>query len=105
MCRRDKSWAFYDVSSGQLLVHVRDPSVTGSLECLCFHPDGVLLATGTGQRNVRIWDMKTQANVATFADHTDAVKSVAFSENGYVSLPGVGFEEGRSGLAQGNNPG
>ncbi len=29
-----------------------------------------------------MWDLKTQANVATFEEHAGAVKGLAFSENG-----------------------
>lgn len=58
--------------------------VTGAMECLSFHPDGVLLATGTSDKLVRMWDLKTQTNVATFAEHSDAVKGLSFSENGWV---------------------
>eukprot|EP00983_Pelagomonas_calceolata_P112111 1159851-Pelagomonas_calceolata.AAC.14 len=32
---------------------------------------------------IRIWEVKQQKNVASFADHTAPVSSLAFSENGY----------------------
>lgn len=38
--------------------------------------------TGTAENKVRMWDIKTQANVATFEEHNGAVKGLAFSENG-----------------------
>ncbi|TFJ88734.1 hypothetical protein NSK_000303 [Nannochloropsis salina CCMP1776] len=85
---KDKSWAFHDASSGQCLSHVVDPAVADSFECLAFHPDGVLLGTGTNAAKVRMWDVKTQANVATFEDHKASVAAVSFSENGYYMASG-----------------
>jgi pre-mRNA-processing factor 19 len=79
---RDKRWALYSMETGQALTVVNDPAVEGSFECLAFHPDGLLLGTGTSANAVRMWDAKIQANVATFTDHTGSVKSIAFSENG-----------------------
>ncbi len=32
---------------------------------------------------IRIWEVKQQKNVASFADHTAPVSCLAFSENGY----------------------
>jgi len=32
---------------------------------------------------IRIWEVKQQKNVASFADHTAPVSALAFSENGY----------------------
>jgi pre-mRNA-processing factor 19 len=49
---------------------------------LNFHPDGLLLAAGTADNVVKIFDVKTQKNVATFEGHGGAVVSVSFSENG-----------------------
>ena len=34
-----------------------------------FHPDGLILATGTADSMVRVWDIKTQHNVVTFPAH------------------------------------
>lgn len=58
-------------------------------ESLSFHPDGQLVATGTQEGCVRIWDLFTCSNVTTFrpdtsSDSTDgSVISTSFSENGY----------------------
>ncbi|KAJ4870629.1 Pre-mRNA-processing factor 19-like protein 1 [Raphanus sativus] len=54
----DSTWCFYDMSSGLCLAQVTDDSE-------------------------KIWDVKSQANVAKFGGHTGEITSVSFSENGY----------------------
>jgi len=82
----DRTWAFYSIIPGgdpACLKVVKDPAVTGGFECVSFHPDGLILGTGTSDALIRIWDMKTQTNVASFEGHTGLVNDIAFSENGY----------------------
>ncbi|CAG8572491.1 3904_t:CDS:2 [Acaulospora colombiana] len=70
----DSTWAFHDIATSQTLVKIESKD---------FHPDGLILGTGTNDSVVRIWDVKTQQNVASFPDHTGRVTSISFSENGY----------------------
>jgi len=80
----DKSWAFYDVASGVCRASVvDDEKITGGFTRVTFHPDGLILGTGTADSLVRIFDVKQQKNVAVFRGHAGAVTAVAFSENGY----------------------
>jgi pre-mRNA-processing factor 19 len=44
---------------------------------------GLIYSTGTSTAKVRVWDMKSLGNVATFDGHTGPVRSLAFSENGF----------------------
>ncbi|KAJ0034557.1 hypothetical protein Pint_25149 [Pistacia integerrima] len=83
----DGTWCFYDISSGLCLTQVADNSgPEGRPEgytSAAFHPDGLILGTGTSEALVKIWDVKSQANVAKFDGHVGAVTAISFSENGY----------------------
>jgi len=80
---KDASWAFHDISQGRTITSVSDPGATEGFSCVHFHPDGLILGTGTVDGKVRIWDVKEGKNVATFEEHTGAVNDICFSENGY----------------------
>ncbi|KAG6556848.1 hypothetical protein Mapa_001795 [Marchantia paleacea] len=79
----DKTWGFYDLSTGLCLTQVNEATVQDGFTSAAFHPDGLILGTGTAESLVRIWDVKTQANVAKFEGHTGPVTDISFSENGY----------------------
>jgi hypothetical protein len=87
-CSYDKSWAFHNIETGKTLLNVTDKSVEKGFGCMCLHPDGLILSTGTQENLVRMWDLKSQSNVATFEGHTKDVTSVSFSENGYHMASG-----------------
>ncbi|XP_059653023.1 pre-mRNA-processing factor 19-like [Cornus florida] len=79
----DSTWCFYDISSGLCITQVPDASGSDGYTSAAFHPDGLILGTGTSGALVKIWDVKSQANVARFDGHVGAVTAISFSENGY----------------------
>ncbi|PKA55056.1 U-box domain-containing protein 72 [Apostasia shenzhenica] len=94
----DNTWCFYDLSSGTCLtqlqhMQVGEPSGQEGYTSAAFHPDGLILGTGTSEALVRIWDVKSQSNVAKFDGHMGSVTAMSFSENGYflatAALDGV----------------
>ncbi|KAM7462377.1 hypothetical protein LguiA_030498 [Lonicera macranthoides] len=79
----DNTWCFYELSTGLCLTQVADASSSEGYTSAAFHPDGLILGTGTSGALVKIWDVKSQANVARFDGHVGAVTAISFSENGY----------------------
>ncbi|KAK2400171.1 U4/U6 small nuclear ribonucleoprotein PRP4 protein [Trifolium repens] len=77
----DGTWCFYELSSGTCLTQVSD--LSEGYTSAAFHPDGLILGTGTMDSVVKIWDVKSQANVAKFDGHKGHVTAISFSENGY----------------------
>ncbi|VFR01553.1 unnamed protein product [Cuscuta campestris] len=79
----DSTWCFYELASGLCLAQVSDASDSEGFTSAAFHPDGLILGTGTSGSIVKIWDVKSQASVAQFAGHVGTVNAISFSENGY----------------------
>ncbi|XP_038720575.1 pre-mRNA-processing factor 19 homolog 1-like [Tripterygium wilfordii] len=84
----DNTWCFYDLFTALCLAQVTDPSGSEGFTSAAFHPDGLILGMGTSGALVKIWDVKSQQNVANFDDHvksgqTGPITSMSFSENGY----------------------
>jgi len=79
----DSTWAFVDIRSGKVLSQVSSDSVQHGYTCVKFHPDGLLVGAGTVDSVLRIWDIKSQDNVASFTGHQGKITSLSFSENGY----------------------
>lgn len=83
----DSSWCFYDLPQGRCLRKVESGS-NDPYHCGAFHPDGLILATGSANGVVSLWDMRKQEAVAALSEHQGAVNSLCFSENGYSLATG-----------------
>lgn len=49
-----------------MFVQVSDDSEKVDYTAAAFHPDGLILGTGTSQSVVKIWDVKSQVNTLFF---------------------------------------
>lgn len=62
-----------------------------------FHPDGLILGTGTTSGLLRVWDVRAMQNVQTLVAPTAngtgssgaSLTSICFSENGYLAASGA----------------
>jgi len=79
----DRTWCLHQIETGTTLTRVSEAAVLKGYSCLKFHPDGLILGTGTVDSFIRIWDIKLPSNVASFEGHKGAISAIAFSENGY----------------------
>ena len=55
-----------------------------------FSPDGTLLASGSYDDTVKLWDVQTHTTIATLEGHTDIVWSMSFSPDGLLLASGSG---------------
>ncbi len=61
---------------------------TDNVHSIAFSPDGKLIASGSRDEIVLLWDMATGEPKRAFTGHTDVVDSVAFSPDGKVLATG-----------------
>jgi hypothetical protein len=54
----------------------------GAVTAVAFSPDDHLLASGSADRTVKLWDVVLRKEVRTLKGHTDRVTGVAFSPDG-----------------------
>jgi WD40 repeat protein/tetratricopeptide (TPR) repeat protein len=64
---------------------------TATVWCAAWSPDGTILATGSDDKSIRLWDGKSGAPLKTLAGHKAQVRHVAFSRDG-TSLASGSFD-------------
>lgn len=75
----------WDVASGK----THDISLgKEDVTALAFSPNGRLLAIGSGNRDISLWDLDGNKKVASLSGHKGAVQSLAFSPDGKVLASG-----------------
>lgn len=60
-----------------------------NVNSVAFSPDGGTLASGSSDKTIRLWDVRTRRRLGPpLTGHTDAVRSVAFSRDGRTLASG-----------------
>jgi WD40 repeat protein len=62
----------------------------GPVMSVAFSGDGQMLASGSDDDTIKLWDTKTGAELHTLKGHSDQVTSVAFSSDGQMLASGSG---------------
>ncbi|MCY3869947.1 MAG: Ig-like domain-containing protein, partial [Gemmatimonadetes bacterium] len=61
---------------------------TNVVTSVAYSPDGRMLASGSEDNTVRLWDIKTRKTISTFEGHRSHVTSVTFSSDGTMLASG-----------------
>jgi WD40 repeat protein len=83
----DRTLAIHAVATGELLATVSEvePGSLGALGAFALSPDGAVLATGSHDGRVRIWEAATGRLLDVLHGHRDPVKLVRFSAGRLVT--------------------
>ncbi len=55
---------------------------------VAFSPDGRILASGSDDHTIKLWDLQTGLQIVTLCGHESYVQSVAFSPDGKTLVSG-----------------
>ncbi|MCJ1458371.1 general transcription repressor [Mycoblastus sanguinarius] len=90
----NRSAQIFDVGTGNQVTKLQDDSVDKDgdlyIRSVCFSPDGMYLATGAEDKQIRVWDIQNRTIRTTFAGHEQDIYSLDFAQNGRHIASGSG---------------
>jgi WD40 repeat protein len=69
------------------------PATPACVWSVAFSPDGRLLASGSEDHTIKLWEVASGSLVRTLSGHTDHVFSVAFSPDGRLLASGAAWPD------------
>ncbi len=64
------------------------PAHSEGVSCLAISPDGQILASGSYDDTIKLWQLSTGEEISTLAGHSDDVESLAFHPDGEILASG-----------------
>ncbi|KAJ7634499.1 chromatin associated protein [Roridomyces roridus] len=84
----------FDARTGAKVCSLIDPAVPKGgdlyIRSVCFSPDGVLLATGAEDAQIRIWDIAKKRIITVLSGHQQEIYALDFSADGRFVVSGSG---------------
>jgi len=77
-----------DQSEPAIFPQLGHSQLIGWVNSVAFSPDGSILASGSLDQSIILWDMASVRELRTLSGHTDSVQSVAFSPDGSILASG-----------------
>ncbi|XP_074067588.1 WD repeat-containing protein 88 [Macrotis lagotis] len=72
-----------DANNGKIITYVKDHHDSPITTC-CFNPDNLRVASGSSDRNVKIWDISAQATLLTIHEaHSNVIGDCCFTFSGH----------------------
>ncbi|KAG0055558.1 hypothetical protein BGZ83_008169 [Gryganskiella cystojenkinii] len=87
----DKTVHLWDIKEGRTgqfgaLGSIPETSSKASVYALACNPAGTVLATGSPEKIIRVWDPRSGQRITKFAGHTDNIRALLVSESGDTIL-------------------
>ncbi|KAG0172658.1 general transcription repressor [Apophysomyces sp. BC1015] len=95
----NRSTYIYDVVTAQRICVLQDENVKTDadlyIRSVCFSPDGMYLATGAEDKQIRIWDIAKKRIRSVLSGHEQDIYSLDFSRDGRIIVSGSGDRTAR----------